>query len=269
METIKPSIVKNRVVSTTPSPRMMGSSKPLKTVIQSPKPVVKRAVKVNICKHVFRGGVWCQSCASANLEWHRKEVDRLMRRKPSQFTLNKAKGEYLKAYNEFMLTPLGLETLEKQYAQAVARNHDEARTMLERITKARQEVGERNKMARDRKKSLTHVDMPKVDFALPPRDESGNISFEQLTIEPTIHCRERMVERGISDVSIQELPQSAQFLLSAGRGTWKMIDSTGITACGFFQIFPGQSPVFVSMTTYHSDMNEVLNNPNIIHIKSA
>lgn len=235
----------------------------------APKPQPKKALNIDRCSHVLNGAVWCQECASANLRWHRNEVNRLIKAEASERKIQGAKKRYAEAFEEFVLTPHGIQELERRYAEVAAKSRSDGEATLAVLAAKRNEIIQRNRSAR---RLAAHERMVQSlgslgrDYVLPPRNEAGNICLTNVRFQPTDHCSTRMAERNISKDQILSLHESGEYIFSTGRGTWKVMDSNGVTACGFFQQLPERPMIFVATTTYISDMEKLQVNGQMIRL---
>lgn len=250
---------------------------PVGAKVAKPTPVPR---PIKSCEHVTAGAVWCHECASLNLAWARSEYRRLHEDVSKKVVgspsaaramrkAHTAKRYLTDALSQYAITPQGIQGLERQYAEAVAKDPVSAAGILNKISEMKAAASARNIASREsairaRAREATEKSLPQT-YAFPPRNELGKFDLAEVLLVQTSHARERTKERVIPVNRMIESIQTPVGIIPQGRGRWKIMGTNGVALCGFFRKHEDRTD-FVITTTYESDVEEEMSVPNAIRI---
>jgi hypothetical protein len=250
----------------------MSPSKPVISVKpRAAHPV--RSKPVTSCSHVDEGAVWCSPCANAYLAYARKIYSKVISGTHSDAVLAASKTVLTKALREFSLTPDGIASLERTYAQLVGDNDLEGATRTaKQIADNRREVSARNTKSRELKKrklaNQTTAQSLQSMYDVPPVMANGKRDTSDYILIVTKHSRERMDFREVTRADMVSALYDYVSILPQGSGRWSIVGTNGVTIVGHFNASENTKK-FVVFTTFWNDVPDAVKVEELSLVENA
>lgn len=243
------------------------AASPFRRISSAPKTFGKSrpGARITSCIHVLKGGVWCIDCASAFRVQARASYARALRESQRGDVIRAAQEMLVKALKEYALTSAGITELEREYTQLISVNRpEEAKKLVAQIETLRKEISERNIASRKNEEmrkarmttAISHAKENSKKYISAPRDSEGTWTTAGCSYTFTIHTKERMELRSISEAEIVSAFHSFVVVKPRGRGMWAVAGKNGVTLYGFFEEARSSKLRFIITTVFRPADNE-------------
>jgi hypothetical protein len=224
---------------------------------------VKRATTVvghiKQCAHVLDGAIWCDACATAQLNYARKLHAKAMAQSTRYAVREAAQNLLTKAVTEYSLTNAGLISLEKQYLSQVqsgqTQKAQKTYSQIQQVKHSRQERSQKaREMAAKKLSIMKAAELFTKRHALPQVDNTGRATMQGTELRYTRHAVQRMAERQISEADVQQLLSNQATVDKRNSFAWG-VEGEQVTLIGVFLDEP-KGKVFVVKTLWRNEASQ-------------
>lgn len=208
------------------------------------------------CAHVIDEAIWCDACATAQLDYARTLHTKAMAQSTRYAVREAAQNLLTKAVTEYSLTNAGLASLEKQYlAQVQSGQNQKAQKTYVQIQQVKRSRQARSQKARDlaaKKLSIMKAaELFTKRHALPQVDGNGRATMQDTQLRYTRHAVQRMEERQVREADIQRV-LSQQVVVDKRHASAWGVQGKEVTLIGIFLDEP-EGKTFVIKTLWRND----------------
>ena len=218
---------------------------------------------VTSCEHVNILSVWCNTCAQTFLTQSRNLYAQALAKPATSDVIRAAKTRLTRALHEYALTPNGLASLEKTYANFVATGDTvEAEKLYNRIGDLRKEISTRNNESRlaerKAKSNSTTATSLALQYDRPQLNKEGKYTTTGFQPTVTTHAIIRMEERNINSEQMQNAFTNNNSITPIGSGKWVISGNNGVALAGFFNSLQTQGKFVVTTLYWANNKDDTL-----------
>jgi hypothetical protein len=211
------------------------------------------------CAHVLDGAVWCDACATAQLDYARKLHAKAMSQSTRYAVRAAAQSLLTKAVTEYSITNTGLTSLEKQYLSQVqsgqTQKAQKTYSQIQQVKRSRQVRSQKARELAAKKLSIMKAaELFTKRHALPQVDSAGRATMQGTELRYTRHAVQRMDERQISELDVQHVLSHQVVIDKRNNSTWG-VKGEQVTLIGVFLDEP-RGKVFVVKTLWRNEASQ-------------